>query len=88
MLRRLQHLAELRSLGMHIVPPATKLLACGDTGIGAMAEVQTIAEAVLPILQAQREGFTSSHREADVLSALAELEALGQATRAVDGRTQ
>ena len=29
-----------------LVPPQSKRLACGDIGIGAMAEVATIAEAV------------------------------------------
>jgi phosphopantothenoylcysteine decarboxylase len=32
--------------GIILVPPQSKRLACGDVGIGAMAEVVTIAEAV------------------------------------------
>ncbi|MHC5541272.1 flavoprotein, partial [Singulisphaera rosea] len=32
--------------GIVLVPPQSKRLACGDIGIGAMAEVATIAEAV------------------------------------------
>ena len=31
---------------MHIVPPVSKRLACGDVGIGAMAEVEAIVDAV------------------------------------------
>ena len=76
-----KHLDELQALGMHIVPPATKRLVCGDTGIGAMAEVETIAAGVLACLQAQLEGPTSPQREADVAVSLAELEALDKARR-------
>jgi phosphopantothenoylcysteine decarboxylase len=83
-----RHLAELQALGMHIVPPATKRLVCGDTGIGAMAEVETIANAVLACLQAHREEPASPQREADVAAALAELEALDEARRTADGRTE
>jgi phosphopantothenoylcysteine decarboxylase len=31
---------------LHIVPPVTKRLACGDVGVGAMAEVGEIVKAV------------------------------------------
>jgi phosphopantothenoylcysteine decarboxylase len=31
---------------MILIPPQSKRLACGDVGVGAMAEVVTIAEAV------------------------------------------
>lgn len=40
----------LESWGFTFVPPITKLLACGDEGIGAMAEVSTIAEEACRIL--------------------------------------
>lgn len=33
-------------LRMVVIPPISKLLACGDTGIGAMASVLTITEAI------------------------------------------
>lgn len=39
-----------RSLTLRIVPPITKLLACGDTGIGAMAEVPDVVDAVRAVL--------------------------------------
>ena len=41
-----QHLATLRQRGVTVVEPVRKTLACGDTGMGAMAEVETIVERV------------------------------------------
>lgn len=38
-----KHLAELTSLGVQVVGPISKTLACGDTGVGAMAEPSDIA---------------------------------------------
>ena len=38
--------------GVHAVPPVSKKLACGDVGVGAMAEVQDIIEAALRLLKA------------------------------------
>ncbi len=35
-----------RGAMLHIVPPISKLLACGDVGIGAMAELDAIAQAM------------------------------------------
>jgi phosphopantothenoylcysteine decarboxylase len=35
-----------RAPGLILIPPQAKRLACGDVGIGAMAEVATLAEAV------------------------------------------
>lgn len=35
---------------MHIVGPISKKLACGDIGMGAMAEVKTLVDAVLALL--------------------------------------
>ena len=32
--------------GLVLIPPEARRLACGDVGIGAMAEVVTVAEAV------------------------------------------
>lgn len=37
----------LISFGYHLVPPVEKTLMCGDTGLGAMAAVVTITQAVL-----------------------------------------
>jgi phosphopantothenoylcysteine decarboxylase len=39
-----------RSRLFRIVPPVTKLLACGDVGVGAMAEVAEIVQHVLAML--------------------------------------
>jgi phosphopantothenoylcysteine decarboxylase len=46
-----RHCASLREdLGYGYVPPVEKLLACGDRGQGAMAEVETLVEAVAAAL--------------------------------------
>lgn len=37
-----QHIRTWKSLGFHYIPPIKKKLACGDTGVGAMAEVDTL----------------------------------------------
>ena len=41
-----EHLEKLQSLKYTQIPPISKTLACGDCGIGAMAEVSTIIETV------------------------------------------
>ena len=38
----LRHLSELKSLGVKVVPPVSKVLACGDVGEGAMASPEAI----------------------------------------------
>lgn len=45
-----EHLEKIRSIGYHIVEPVEKKLICGDTGMGAMAPVEYIAQAVLDCL--------------------------------------
>jgi phosphopantothenoylcysteine decarboxylase len=40
-----------RCLGLRVVPPVSKQLACGDTGIGAMAAVADIAATVADVLR-------------------------------------
>ena len=42
----LQHLTALTKLGGRVIDPVSKTLACGDTGAGAMAAVQDIAQRV------------------------------------------
>jgi phosphopantothenoylcysteine decarboxylase len=37
-----QHLAVLEGRGVHVIPPVEKVLACGDSGVGAMAAVEDI----------------------------------------------
>ncbi|KAF9421646.1 hypothetical protein BGZ94_008790 [Podila epigama] len=42
-----KHLAVLKQeLGYRVIPPISKLLACGDLGVGAMAEYRTIVDAI------------------------------------------
>jgi len=44
------HLSTLYDMGVAILPPISKRLACGDAGIGAMAEPATVAKAVSALL--------------------------------------
>jgi phosphopantothenoylcysteine decarboxylase len=41
-----KQLKVLDELGIVQIPPISKTLVCGDTGVGAMAEVATIVEIV------------------------------------------
>ncbi|CAG2179543.1 unnamed protein product [Oppiella nova] len=45
------HLDALQSFGYKQVGPIVKRLACGDTGMGAMAEVSAIVHEVKQVLQ-------------------------------------
>lgn len=47
-----KHIAEVKALGVHVVDPVTKTLACGDTGTGAMASVDTLVEQVVTLVPA------------------------------------
>ena len=40
-----------KELGYVVVPPVAKKLACGDIGVGAMAEVATIVKAVVEAVE-------------------------------------
>lgn len=42
-----RHMGTLRSWGIQIIPPVSKTLACGDTGIGALAPVDEIVRVVV-----------------------------------------
>lgn len=42
-----EHIEKLKSWGYEEVPTISKTLMCGDTGNGAMAEVNTIIEYIL-----------------------------------------
>ncbi len=59
------HLNTLQSWGWAVISPVSKLLACKDTGIGALAEVETIVGTVrgsaASILVNQSESKTSKH---------------------------
>jgi len=50
-----EHLETLRRRGVHVVPPVAKRLACGDTGMGALAAVDDIAAAAIALLRAHAE---------------------------------
>ena len=41
-----KHLGALKAMGAGVVPPIAKALACGDVGMGAMAEPEEVAVAV------------------------------------------
>jgi len=47
-----KHLAVLRGLGVSVVDPVAKRLACGDEGVGAMAHVGDICRAARAALEA------------------------------------
>lgn len=41
-----KQLKAIEELGIVQIPPISKTLVCGDTGVGAMADLGTIVEAV------------------------------------------
>lgn len=45
-----EHLARLTKLGVRVIPPVSKALACGDIGAGAMASPADIATSVQDLL--------------------------------------
>ena len=57
------HVAALRARGVLVVPPIAKKLACGDTGMGAMAEVGAIVEAALGALRRHADAEHAAARE-------------------------
>ena len=46
------HLGTLEARGVRVVPPVSKRLACGDVGVGAMADVADVVQAALELLRA------------------------------------
>jgi phosphopantothenoylcysteine decarboxylase len=46
-----EHLATLRQRGVEVVSPVVKMLACGDTGMGAMATVEDVVAAAVGALR-------------------------------------
>lgn len=44
-----EHVAKLSSWGYKQIPPISKLLMCGDQGVGAMAEVDTIVDTIAQV---------------------------------------
>jgi phosphopantothenoylcysteine synthetase/decarboxylase len=45
------HLSRLERLGVTVIPPVGKRLACGDVGLGAMAAPEAIAAACVEALR-------------------------------------
>jgi phosphopantothenoylcysteine decarboxylase len=62
-----RHLAALQSIGVTVVPPVTKTLACGDVGIGGLAAVADVCAAV----RASTISTISSNRSSSSSAALA-----------------
>lgn len=56
-----QHLKVLKELGVHVLDPVEKTLACGDVGVGGLAEPKTIATFVSGVLS---RGHGSTHEDA------------------------
>ena len=50
-----QHLAVLRQMGVVVIDPVAKALACGDRGIGAMASPVDIDSAVRHAVKEKRQ---------------------------------
>lgn len=46
-----EQIEKLLSWGYHLIPVIEKTLVCGDTGVGAMAEVDTIVSRVSDIVK-------------------------------------
>ncbi|KAJ1622808.1 flavoprotein, partial [Pavlovales sp. CCMP2436] len=46
-----QHLKTLETRGVQVIPPVSKLLACGDLGMGAMADPLAIARATRLVIE-------------------------------------
>lgn len=41
-----QQIEIIKGLSIDVIPPISKTLACGDTGVGAMADIKTIVDAL------------------------------------------
>ncbi|ORY51314.1 flavo protein [Rhizoclosmatium globosum] len=46
-----KHLALVNQTSYKVIPPISKLLACGDLGMGAMAEIGTIVEHITEVMK-------------------------------------
>ena len=49
-----EHLGALQRRGVRVVPPVSKVLACGDEGVGAMAEVEEIVRQTKVLLESHQ----------------------------------
>jgi phosphopantothenoylcysteine decarboxylase len=57
-----EHLGVLRRRGVAVIPPVSKRLACGDCGMGAMADVESVVEEALGLLHAHAEACQAARR--------------------------
>ena len=57
------HLHTLSDKGVTVVQPVAKRLACGDVGMGAMAEVDVIVERALALLTEHAEAEAAARAE-------------------------
>lgn len=57
-----ENLKLLRSRGVSVVDAQTGYLACGDVGVGKLADVQVIVDACLAHLEREGDGGASSHQ--------------------------
>eukprot|EP00048_Salpingoeca_helianthica_P016591 m.233150 g.233150 ORF g.233150 m.233150 type:complete len:200 (+) comp18999_c0_seq1:164-763(+) len=57
-------IATLQSWGFTCIAPISKILACGDSGVGAMAAVETIAAAVLAHAQSHAQTLAQAQAQA------------------------
>jgi len=72
-----QHLDKLRQLGVTVVDPVAKKLACGDIGTGAMAAPEQISSAVQAALHAI--GFNNMSAAAVAVESLVDQKQVNQA---------
>ena len=76
-----RHLAVLAELGVCVVPPIAKRLACGDVGMGALAAVETLAAEVQRALERSPRWGWEAEGADDGAAAAAELDQLQSAER-------
>ncbi|KAL1927790.1 hypothetical protein VTP01DRAFT_3611 [Rhizomucor pusillus] len=63
-----RHLGVLRELlRFHVIDPISKQLACGDTGVGAMAEPHMIVEKVMEMIKQHDKDMKTSLDERDLI---------------------
>ena len=58
-----QHVETLEGRGVQVVPPIAKKLACGDVGVGAMAEPADVARRALELLHEFAQAEDAARRE-------------------------
>ena len=76
-----KHIGALCDLGVTVVPPVSKRLACGDTGIGGMADPLSIAAVAKALLELQQQ-HASLQQALPVVSWLQRIAPFSSARRA------